>query len=180
MIGLMGAAPGRVRGALSHAARGVCAGRPARGAGGAPGDVNTVTMRGGGPGPHAGGMAAKKKLKVQVRRVYEEPRPDDGARVLVDRVWPRGESKERAALDDWNKDVAPSTELRKWYRHDPELFDEFAERYRAELATEEGEQGLDRLLRTASGAGTLTLLTANKDLALAHTRVLEEELGNRI
>jgi len=125
-------------------------------------------------------MAAKKKPKIQVRRVYEEPEPGtDGARVLVDRVWPRGLSKEEAALDAWHKDVAPSTELRKWYGHDPDRFDAFAERYRAELATEEGEQALGDLLEAASGAGTLTLLTAVKDPSLGHTRVLAEELKGR-
>ncbi|WP_369207088.1 DUF488 domain-containing protein [Streptomyces sp. PU-14G] len=126
-------------------------------------------------------MAAKKQTKIQVRRVYEEARPGaDGVRVLVDRVWPRGESKEKAALDDWNKDVAPSTELRKWYRHDPDRYEEFAERYRAELATEEGERAFDALLATASGAGTLTLVTAVKDPSIGHTRVLEEELKGRL
>ncbi|NSC20655.1 DUF488 family protein [Streptomyces albus subsp. chlorinus] len=126
-------------------------------------------------------MAAKKKPRIRARRVYEEPDPAaDGARVLVDRVWPRGVSKERAALDDWNKSVAPSAELRTWYRHDPDKFEEFAERYRAELATDEGERALDSLVRAASGAGALTLLTAVKDLALAHTRVLEEELRGRL
>jgi uncharacterized protein YeaO (DUF488 family) len=129
-------------------------------------------------------MAAKKKTKkpqIQVRRIYEEPEPaSDGVRVLVDRVWPRGLAKQDAALDDWCKEVAPSTDLRKWYRHDPDRFDDFAERYRAELATQEGEQALDDLLETASGAGTLTLLTAVKDPSIGHTRVLEEELRDRI
>ncbi|MGI5351183.1 DUF488 domain-containing protein [Streptomyces sp. CA-250714] len=125
-------------------------------------------------------MAAQKKPKIQVRRVYEEPDPgSDGTRVLVDRVWPRGLAKEAAALDAWHKDVAPSTELRKWYGHDPDRFDDFAERYRAELATEEGEQAIADLLETASGAGTLTLLTAVKDPSLGHTRVLAEELKSR-
>ena len=72
-------------------------------------------------------MAART---VRVRRVYDDPEQTDGARVLVDRVWPRGISKDRAALDDWCKDVAPSTELRKWYGHDPERFGDFADRYR--------------------------------------------------
>src|SRR4051794_25012143 len=67
---------------------------------------------------------------VRVRRVYDEPQDDDGARILVDRLWPRGVSKERTHLDDWCKEVAPSTELRQWYNHDPALFDEFAVRYR--------------------------------------------------
>ena len=71
--------------------------------------------------------------RVQVRRVYDAIRDDDGTRVLVDRIWPRGMTKAKAALDEWCKDVSPSTELRKWYGHDPAKFDEFAKRYKAEL-----------------------------------------------
>jgi uncharacterized protein YeaO (DUF488 family) len=70
--------------------------------------------------------------KVQVRRAYEDPAQGDGTRVLVDRIWPRGLTKARAALDEWCKEIAPSTELRKWYGHDPERFEEFGRRYRAE------------------------------------------------
>ena len=72
--------------------------------------------------------------EIRVRRVYDAPSPEDGARVLVDRVWPRGLRKDAARLDEWAKDVAPSTELRIWYRHDPAKFDEFRQRYTAELA----------------------------------------------
>lgn len=118
----------------------------------------------------------EKKLKVRVRRVYEDPQQGDGTRVLVDRVWPRGESKEKAALDAWQKDVAPSTELRKWYGHDPDKWDEFAARYRAELDTEEGGQALRTLHARVPAGGTLTLLTATKELSLSHARVLVEEL----
>ena len=70
---------------------------------------------------------------VRVRRVYDGPEPDDGTRVLVDRIWPRGLTKDKARLDQWFKQVAPSTELRKWYSHDPERFEEFGRRYREEL-----------------------------------------------
>ena len=70
---------------------------------------------------------------VRVRRVYDEPHPDDGTRVLVDRLWPRGMSKTRARLDQWYPAVAPSTQLRTWYHHEPERFDEFTRRYRHEL-----------------------------------------------
>jgi DNA-3-methyladenine glycosylase len=73
-------------------------------------------------------------MTVHVKRVHDEPSPDDGFRVLVDRLWPRGVSKERARLDLWLKDVAPSTELRTWFHAAPERFDEFASRYRAELS----------------------------------------------
>ena len=71
--------------------------------------------------------------EVQVRRVYEEPATGDGARVLVDRIWPRGLTHARVDIDEWCQQVAPSTELRKWYGHDPERFEDFARRYRAEL-----------------------------------------------
>ena len=74
---------------------------------------------------------------IRVKRIYEDPSPDDGARVLVDRLWPRGVSKERADLTEWLKDVAPSTDLRKWYGHDPAKFDEFSRRYRDELDDDE-------------------------------------------
>ncbi|MGZ4521264.1 MAG: DUF488 domain-containing protein, partial [Mycobacteriaceae bacterium] len=73
------------------------------------------------------------KHDVNVRRAYDEPGAGDGARVLVDRIWPRGLSKERADFDEWCRTVAPSTELRKWYAHDPERFEEFGRRYRTEL-----------------------------------------------
>ena len=74
------------------------------------------------------------KLHIQVRRVYDPPEADDGARVLVDRLWPRGVSKERAHLDLWLKDIAPSTALREWFNHDPAKWSAFEERYQAELS----------------------------------------------
>ena len=88
-------------------------------------------------------MAAERN--VRVRRVYEEPEEQDGARVLVDRIWPRGLSKEKAHLDEWCKDVAPSTELRTWYGHDPARFEEFGRRYRAELKDSERATALKHL-----------------------------------
>ena len=97
--------------------------------------------------------------KVRVRRAYEEPEPDDGARVLVDRLWPRGLSKARAALDEWCKNVAPSGELRTWYNHDPDRFEEFSHRYRLELQDPEPAEALAHLGELAR-EGPLTLLTA--------------------
>ncbi len=70
---------------------------------------------------------------IRLKRVYEEPGPDDGVRILVERLWPRGLSKQRAAVDLWIKEVAPSTELRRWFNHDPARWDEFRKRYRDEL-----------------------------------------------
>ncbi len=71
--------------------------------------------------------------EIKTKRIYEDPSDNDGYRILVDRIWPRGVSKEDAKLDDWNKDIAPSDKLRKWFDHDPDKFDEFAKKYRKEL-----------------------------------------------
>lgn len=109
--------------------------------------------------------------KVRVRRVYDAPADDDGARVLVDRVWPRGVTKERAHLDAWRKDVAPSAELRTWYGHDPARFEEFARRYQAELDEPERRAALADL-RDLAEAGTLTLLTATKRADISQAAVL--------
>ncbi len=116
---------------------------------------------------------ARDTNEVRVRRVYDDPAASDGTRVLVDRLWPRGLSKASAELDEWDKDVAPSDELRRWYGHDPDKFDEFAERYRAELAGEDGERAV-RELCERMGAGRLTLLTATKDVEHGHVVVLAD------
>ena len=114
--------------------------------------------------------------KVRIRRVYDEPGSDDGARVLVDRLWPRGVSKERAAVDEWCKEVAPSTELRKWYDHVPERFDEFAKRYRVELEAPDRAAVLDHL-STLARQRNLTLLTATKRPEISQAAVLAEVIG---
>ncbi|MFJ6748516.1 MULTISPECIES: DUF488 domain-containing protein [unclassified Streptomyces] len=111
------------------------------------------------------------KATVRVRRVYESPARGDGARVLVDRLWPRGLSKDKAHLDEWCKGVAPSTELRKWYGHDPELFEEFDRRYRAELQDSEHADALAHLRDLAKG-GTLTLVTATRHPEISQAEVL--------
>jgi uncharacterized protein YeaO (DUF488 family) len=95
-----------------------------------------------------------KKIKLQIRRVYEEPSPQDGTRVLVDRIWPRGLTKDKAHLDYWYKDVAPSAELRKWFAHKEERFQKFKEMYRDELAANDSEE-LQDLIRLVS-AGPVT------------------------
>ena len=112
---------------------------------------------------------------IRVRRVYDNASPGDGARVLVDRVWPRGLRKDAARLDDWAKDVAPSTGLRTWYRHDPAKFGEFRRRYSAELAGPGPREALGRL-RALAADGPVTLLTATKDLSLSQAAVLAELL----
>jgi uncharacterized protein YeaO (DUF488 family) len=99
---------------------------------------------------------------VRVRRVYDQPSPDDGERLLVDRLWPRGLSREAARIDDWVKEAAPSAELRRWYGHEPARFAEFRRRYASELRAPARAGALARL-REAAGRGTVTLLTATRD-----------------
>jgi uncharacterized protein YeaO (DUF488 family) len=108
---------------------------------------------------------------IQVRRAYDAPLPTDGTRVLVDRLWPRGLSKERAHLDAWNRLVSPSTELRQWYAHVPERFPEFADRFTKELEQPEQAAALAELRAIASN-GPLTLLTATKDATISEAAVL--------
>jgi uncharacterized protein YeaO (DUF488 family) len=112
-------------------------------------------------------------FEVRVARAYDEPGPDDGARVLVDRLWPRGLAKATAALDEWCRLVAPSDELRRWYGHDPNLFGQFVDRYRAELADPERAAAL-AALRDLSRRRTITLLTATKMLDVSHASVLAQ------
>jgi uncharacterized protein YeaO (DUF488 family) len=109
--------------------------------------------------------------KIQVRRVYDQPERSDGTRVLVDRVWPRGVTKARAALDEWCKDVAPSTELRKWYGHEPTRFNGFSRRYQGELQDPPQAEALAHLRELAQG-GQLTLLTATKEPEISEAAVL--------
>jgi uncharacterized protein YeaO (DUF488 family) len=112
---------------------------------------------------------------VKVGRVYDDPVRGDGVRVLVDRIWPRGLTKDKAHLDEWCKPVAPSTTLRKWYHHDPERFEEFSRRYRAELQEPERAEALQHLRELASHR-TLTLLTAAKRADISEAVVLAELL----
>lgn len=113
---------------------------------------------------------------VRVRRIYGGRSPQDGLRVLVDRIWPRGLTKEQADLDDWCRVIAPSTALRVWYGHDPAKFSEFARRYRTEVAEPERTAELKHLRGVAQG-GTLTLLTAAKDFEISEAAVLADLLG---
>lgn len=99
---------------------------------------------------------------IQVKRIYEEPNPSDGVRILVDRVWPRGMSRERARIDDWRKDLAPSDALRKWFGHDPAKWDAFRTRYRDEL-TKAGRIEALRELATLARQSALTLVYSATD-----------------
>ena len=110
-------------------------------------------------------------MALTIKRAYEEPSDDDGYRVLVDRLWPRGLSKQRAAIDLWLKDIAPSPELRRWWNHDPALMDEFATRYRAELDHNPAVAELRTLLEDKSA---ITLVYGARDTWVNHARVLKE------
>ncbi|MFI1167452.1 DUF488 domain-containing protein [Streptomyces sp. NPDC020801] len=110
-------------------------------------------------------------MSVRVRRIYDPPEPDDGLRVLVDRLWPRGISKEDAHVDEWPKAMTPSTELRRWYHGSEGTYDEFRRRYEAELAEPEAAEHLDRFRKLARKE-RLTLLTASKAPDRSHATLL--------
>lgn len=112
--------------------------------------------------------------EIRIRRVYDPPERGDGARVLVDRLWPRGLSKDRAGLAAWLKDIAPSAELRAWFGHDPERFAEFSRRYRAELA---GNGAAVDELRSLIAKGPVTLLYGAHDEAHNNAVVLADWLA---
>lgn len=116
--------------------------------------------------------------QVTCRRVYEETSPKDGTRVLVDRVWPRGVRKQDAHMDEWLRDVAPSTELRHWYGHEPDRFPEFRRRYLAELDDDAHRQAAEHL-RDLAAHHRLTLLTATKDIDHSQAAVLAQWLTGR-
>ncbi|TKT74705.1 DUF488 domain-containing protein [Aquamicrobium sp. LC103] len=111
--------------------------------------------------------------RLRIKRAYEAPADDDGKRILVDRLWPRGVSKADAAIDEWMKEIAPSTELRKWFGHDPARWAEFRRRYKSELR--EHVEDLDRL-RTMARQGTVTLVYAAHDEEHNDAVVLREVL----
>jgi uncharacterized protein YeaO (DUF488 family) len=115
-------------------------------------------------------------LDVRIRRIYEDPSPGDGHRVLIDRLWPRGVSRERARIDEWARELAPSDELRRWFAHEPAKFEAFRDRYRGELADQR-----DRLLELARRAesGPVTIVYAARDQHHNNARVLAELLRER-
>ncbi len=114
-------------------------------------------------------------FKVAIKRVYEQPETSDGKRILVDRLWPRGLSKEKVQLALWLKEVAPSDELRRWFGHDPEKFAEFRSRYKAELSTGVAKEKLDEL-RALAQKEPITLLFAARDTGHNNAVVLRDEL----
>jgi uncharacterized protein YeaO (DUF488 family) len=112
-------------------------------------------------------------MSVKIKRVYDAAERGDGYRVLIDRMWPRGISRERAQLDEWARELAPSSELRKWFNHEPERFDEFRSRYREELREQRPRV---RELRRRARDGPVTLLHAARDREHNNAIVLEELL----
>ena len=116
-------------------------------------------------------------MPLRTKRIYDDPSPADGARILIDRLWPRGLTKEAARLDLWLKEASPSTELRRWFGHDPGKFAEFRRRYLAELADRPGV--LDPITEHLRAKRPVTLLYAAKDAVHNHAHVLAEHLTAR-
>lgn len=110
-------------------------------------------------------------MNIKIKRVYEPPDKDDGMRILVDRLWPRGLTKEKASVNLWLKDIAPSTELRKWFGHDPSKWEEFKKRYLGELKDNREQI---RLLKQEVEKGVVTLVYGAKDEAHNEALVLQE------
>jgi uncharacterized protein YeaO (DUF488 family) len=115
------------------------------------------------------------KSTIQMKRVYDAPELGDGTRVLVDRLWPRGLAKEQAKIDFWLKDLAPSNELRKWFGHDPEKFEQFRQRYVQELTSDSAQEALLKV-RDMAEKGVVTLLYATRDSEHSNAIVLRDIL----
>ncbi len=113
-------------------------------------------------------------MEIKIKRVYEQPEKNDGYRILVDRIWPRGVSKEEAAIDWWDKDIAPSTKLREWFGHVPERFEEFKEEYIHEL--DANAESVKEVLDALEKHPLITLVYAAKDTEHNHALVLKEYL----
>jgi len=116
-------------------------------------------------------IISMKVMIIRIKRIYDPPSPDDGKRILVDRLWPRGIKKEDAKIDEWLKDIAPSDELRKWFSHDPLKWQEFKAKYKQEL---KGKTELIERIRKEAKKGTVTLLFAAKDTKHNNACILKE------
>ena len=110
---------------------------------------------------------------LKIKRAYEKPEPGDGKRILIDRLWPRGISKAAASIDEWLKELGPTTELRKWFGHDPEKWEEFRKRYIQELSASDKSALLERIAREA-GETDVTLVYSASDTDHNDAKVLEE------
>lgn len=124
-------------------------------------------------------MTNVQESGFKIKRIFDPPLPEDGVRILVDRLWPRGVSKEQASIDEWMKEIAPSHELRQWFGHQPERFAEFSERYERELEEDPARSRLaERLLGMAAGQ-TVTLIYSAKDPIHNQAVVLQNWLSRR-
>ncbi len=112
-------------------------------------------------------------MEIRRKRAYDAPSETDGFRVLVDRLWPRGVSKEDLRIDAWEKDIAPSVELRRWFDHDAERWHEFSKRYREELETARTASSIESVIAAAANAQAITLVYAAKDVEHNHAIVLQ-------
>jgi uncharacterized protein YeaO (DUF488 family) len=118
----------------------------------------------------------RRASSIAIKRAYDKPSPQDGLRILIDRLWPRGLSKATLKIDAWPRELAPSTDLRKWYGHEPARFAEFRRRYRAELAAHAKELGA---LRAMVRGRVATLITATREVDLSHAVVMREMLRGK-
>jgi uncharacterized protein YeaO (DUF488 family) len=118
----------------------------------------------------------RRAASIAIKRAYDKPSPQDGMRILIDRLWPRGLSKAKLKIDAWPRELTPSTDLRKWYGHEPARFAEFRRRYRAELA--EHAKELAALRATVKGQAA-TLITATREVDLSHAAVMREMLQGK-
>ena len=119
----------------------------------------------------------KKGIQILVKRIYDKSDEQDGYRILVDRLWPRGVRKEQAQVDEWYKEIAPSTALRQWFAHDPDRWEAFRQKYTDELKQ---NPALDNLLNTLQGKQTVTLLYGAKDEQHNQALVLRDFLTNAL
>jgi uncharacterized protein YeaO (DUF488 family) len=118
-------------------------------------------------------------MQVLLKRAYEDSDSADGFRVLVDRLWPRGRKKADLRLDAWVKDIAPSTELRKWFHHDPERWPEFCKRYKAELKSPKAQKAIGETLQSAMKHSTITLIYGARDTEHNEAIVLQDIFKRR-
>jgi len=118
----------------------------------------------------------RRRVSIAIKRAYDRPSAQDGTRILIDRLWPRGRSKAKLKIDAWPRELTPSTDLRKWYGHEPARFAEFRRRYRAELAGHADE--LEALRASVKGRAA-TLITATRALDLSHAAVMREILQRK-
>jgi len=118
----------------------------------------------------------RRASSIAIKRAYDKPSPQDGVRILIDRLWPRGVSRAKLKVDAWPRELTPSTDLRKWYSHEPSRFAEFRRRYRAELG--EHKDQLDALRAMVKGRAA-TLITATREVDLSHAVVMRETLQRK-